>query len=199
MTNYIISRVNTDCIGSVTGLDWSPVAVQRLQGNAVYSKVLLCQSSILPFNTNEFDVAISIENLEHLYVNEVVPAIAEMTRVAKHIIIVTPAIHNIINLGWLNVEIPAAETDDEEISEEEYQALEGAVHKSAVLAHSMANAGFEIGSPDHGRYYAKSESLNLNEITALGLSKTDIESTNQRYINLLHNSRDLYRALNENL
>lgn len=199
MMSQVLSRLPKSAVESVTGIDWSPAAIDRLQGTSIYSSVVLCKSSTLPFKDNEFDIAISIENLEHLYRDDVVPAIVDMARIAYAIVIVTPTMADVINLQWLDSEIPQATADTDTVSELDFQALEGAVHKSTVTPASMAQAGFYVGNPNHGRYYAVSSTIVPAHIQVIGiLPDYSSECLNTRYIHLLHNSRNLHsKILNE--
>jgi SAM-dependent methyltransferase len=196
MMKYIIDRVGKDKIVRLVGLDWSPTAVERLNLLDFYNQIFLCQSSKLPVSAKEFDIAISIENLEHLYLDDVIPAIQEMSRVAEHIIIVTPTPQDVINFNWLGREIPEAEHDTDPISDKEYQVLEGAVHKSVALPDSMITAGFEIGSRDHGRYFASSDGININNIIIKGIKPiNDFVTMQDKYCKLLRASLGLHKEL----
>jgi SAM-dependent methyltransferase len=191
----IQNQCGKDMFSKRVGLDWSPVAVERLHGSDIYDEVKLCQSSKLPFADKEFDIAISIENLEHLYVDDVKPALEEMMRIAKYIVVVTPNHSDVINHSWLNWEIHEASIDPEPIDIVEFQVLEGAVHKSVVIPESMVQAGFEIGQLDHGRYFAESDKVDLNKIVVIGIHPIEADSIETKYQMLLRASLSIDHAL----
>ena len=84
-----------------------------------HNTVLLCSSDRLPVDQNNFDIALSLENVEHLYSEQVIKAIDEMKRVAKTIIISTPTPAMCINLPWLMPEIVEAIRDNAPIDDGE--------------------------------------------------------------------------------
>jgi len=191
----IVQHCGTHMFANIVGIDWSPAAVERLQSSTIYQQVLLCESSELPFDDQAFDLAISIENLEHLYVEAVVPAIKQMARVAEYILIITPTFDDVINHDWLNRERAAAAQDSEPIDAVEYQILEGAVHKSAIVISSMRAAGFTLGAWDHGRYMGRSADINMNIIHVEGISPVPADSFESQYQLLLKASQELDQHL----
>lgn len=191
----IIAHCGADMFDKKIGLDWSPSAVARLQDSELYDQVLLCESSELPFDTEAFDIAISIENVEHLYVDDVVPAIKQMARVATYIIIITPTFTDVINHDWLTRERAAAAVDPEPIDATEYQILEGAVHKSAIVISSMREAGFKLGAGDHGRYMGKSIDIKFPIIHVEGIRPISADSYETKYQLLLKASQELDQHL----
>lgn len=100
--------------GYVAGVDWSPATVQRHNSSEdpIYDEVVLCSSDRLPHEGKRFDLALSMENLEHLYEQDSVSAISEMMRVAKFIVISTPPPSDCINFRWLYPELVEAVLDD---------------------------------------------------------------------------------------
>ena len=192
----IVRHCGEHAFSQRVGLDWSVEAVNRLKTSTIYNQVKLCQSSELPFDNGEFDIAISIENLEHLYASDVLPAIREMMRVADKIVIITPHPRDVVNLGWLRNEISATIRDREVLNAEDYQMLEGAVHKSVVVPSTMATAGFKLGAGDHGRYSASSAAVDLDQIEVIGINASDAEPLERKYLNLLKASLALDSRLN---
>ena len=118
-----------------------------------------------------------------------------MMRVANYIIIITPTPADVINHDWLGREIPAALADIESINEVEYQMLEGAVHKSVVIPETMLDANFELGLSSHGRYFAKSDNVNLDKIKVIGISPNKEETFELKYQTLLKESLGLSQTL----
>lgn len=172
------------------GIDWSPAAVARLQTTAIYDYVILAQSNQLPFDSDSFDIAFSLENLEHLYVHDVIPAIQEMQRVADWIVITTPLPQYVIDHEWLNKEIPLAQADTVTVDVAEFQAMEGTVHKSVVFPDSIQRAGFVSHNELYGRYTARSCDIDISKITVQGIEPVPFNcSYNQTYIDLLQSAR----------
>lgn len=192
----IVDSVGIDKFLHRAGVDWSATAVELLNAKDTFNQVVHCQSSTLPFADQEFDIAMSIENLEHLYYEQVIPAIEELKRVARYVILITPLPQDVINRQWLGMEIPLAEADTEPVGFSEYLVLEGTVHKSTVYPESMARAGFDISqATSHGFYFAESSNININEIKAAGINNftvpADTDNYNQHYVELLHKSNNL--------
>ena len=187
-------KIGSKYFKKVVGVDWSQPVVDKHKYLNIFTDAVLCKSSTLPFEDKEFDVAISMENLEHLYNDDVINAIKEMKRVANYVIITTPLPIEVINIPWLDSEIPLAEQDEEPLSAEEYRVIEGAVHKSVVLPESMRDAGFKHYGNYHGYYFAKSDEIDLDKIKFIGLDEEDVDEDfnfNKLYVNLLKRSRAL--------
>jgi SAM-dependent methyltransferase len=186
--------VGKETFSRTVALDWSTKAVDLLKTKDVYNEVYLAQSSKLPFKDQEFDVVLSIENLEHLYKEDVIPAIEEMKRVAKYIILVTPLPSHVINHHFLNGEISEAKSDKEYLNYEEFIVLEGTIHKSVVYPNSMNDAGFQTEAKSHGYYFGQSNNIDTNMIKFVGIPKTETPTDidlRDYYLKLLENSKNL--------
>jgi ubiquinone/menaquinone biosynthesis C-methylase UbiE len=157
----------------IEAIDWSPATVEKLQSDAssVYDAVTLCGSDKLPFREGEFDIALSMENLEHLYGQRSIDSIKEMARVARHVVITTPLPQDCINLGFLYPEAMEAILDQVPISQREFICLESAIHKSTLFPKSMARAGFVVKATNHGHYFAKSSGIQFDSIQCLGIEE----------------------------
>lgn len=176
------------------GIDWSQRAVELLQEQRIYDSVVHAQSSVLPFANREFDVAISMENIEHLYSDQIIPAISELCRVASYVIITTPRPEDCINQEWLSKEIPEAELDTDPMDYSDWLLLEGAAHKSIINPESMLEAGFSWDYPLHGKYFGISDNVDVSKIRYSALAQEPLPDTDdyrQHYIKLLKDSLKL--------
>lgn len=196
----IKQRVTFPIIAS--GVDWSPATVEYHQSpTSPYAEVSLCDASRLPFRDGHFDVALSMENIEHLYSDGVGPSIQEMARVAQYVLISTPLPGDLINFDFLESELHAAINDSEPLSLRDYNCLESAVHKSCVLPSSLASAGFVSGSEVHGIFFAESRVINHDQIKVIGLQKGSVPPTASDYryfyLRLLADSAALHFKLEE--
>jgi len=192
----ITNDVGIEKFSKRVGIDWSTKTVELLKTQNIIDEVYHCESDRLPFADKQFDIAISIENLEHLYVDAVIPAIEELKRVAEYVILITPLPQDVINQEWLSLEIPAAEQDNDPIDYAEYLILEGTVHKSTVYSESMHEAGFisDGGIAGHGCYFGTSDSIDTTKIKYVGLTENilpDATDFRQQYIKLLYDSKNL--------
>ena len=133
------------------GIDFSPRAVSYAETYGAYDRVVLAESASLPLGDQEVDVALSIENLEHLYPDEVGPALAELVRIARRrVIISTPWPWDVVNVRWIESELREARADSDPMDRAEFHVLAGAVHKSTLLPEQMAAAGFRCASLARG-------------------------------------------------
>lgn len=155
----------------IEGVDWSPATIEKHQADAssVYDQVTLCQSDRLPFQEGQFDLAISMENLEHLYGDASIRAIAELARVAKHVLISTPLPQDCINFRWIHPEIVEAIMDPLPIAHRDYICLESAVHKSTLFPSTMEKAGFKCLLGQHAFYLAESAQVHAEQIACVGI------------------------------
>ena len=128
------------------GVDFSPATIDYLNKEKIFDEVYLCSSDKLPLKDKSCDVSLSMENLEHLYIDQVYNALSELIRISDYIIITTPAPEYCMNLNWIIPEIEEAEQDDIPLSEYYYICLESSVHKSTIYPESMKKCGFEIRS-----------------------------------------------------
>lgn len=189
----------------VEGIDWSPATVAKHQSDpdSVYDKVTLCASDKLPFADGEFDLALSMENIEHLYGQLCVGAVAEMARVATRLIVTTPLPSDCINFAWLYPETVEAILDDVPLSEHDFVCLESAVHKSTVFPASMVAAGFVQMGRGHGYYVGESAKIDVSLIRCVGIDQAlvysrrgvEVNPLKDRYLRLLAQSAALHREI----
>lgn len=126
------------------GVDFSAKAVRELKKRRIYERVIRASSDRLPLPDKSVDTALCLENLEHLYADQVQAAIRELCRVArKRVVITTPWPGQAINREFLAGELAAALADEDALGAQEFGDLVGYAHKSVVLPGSMVAAGFE--------------------------------------------------------
>ena len=78
------------------------MAIRRVERHSIYDELLLADSAALPLDDRSVDTSLSMENLEHLFPDEVPAAVAELVRIAKRrVVISTPAPWTVINRFWL--------------------------------------------------------------------------------------------------
>jgi SAM-dependent methyltransferase len=161
-----------------TGVDWSPATFEfhHRREDKIYDEVHLCDSARLPFPDKNFDFALSMENLEHLYSDGCIGAIRELCRIARYVLITTPWPRDCVNVNWLNHELREAAFDRVPMGERDFQCMESAVHKSTVYPNSMVEAGFSIMSFKHGIYFAASDKIDAGRIKYTSME--DIRSGN---------------------
>jgi SAM-dependent methyltransferase len=135
----------------LVGVDFSPVAIERLKHFMVYDELRLAEASALPLEDKSVDTTLSMENLEHLFPSEVGPALAELARTARRrVVITTPAPWTVINRPWIAQEIEEAEVDTASLTYEEFIVLAGCIHKSSLTPRQMTRIGFNVlGRPGH--------------------------------------------------
>ena len=177
----------------VGGVDWSPATVHFHATSGIYDEMLPADSAALPVADQSWDVALSMENLEHLYGDQSVSAIRELVRVGRFVIITTPVPRDVVNRAWLHGEIAEAEADPLPLSAREYTCLESAVHKSALDPESMAAAGFTRvqTAPAHGHYFAPAQQVRAEQIRCLGIDEVPApegDDHRARYVALLRAS-----------
>jgi ubiquinone/menaquinone biosynthesis C-methylase UbiE len=182
-----------------TGLDWSPATVKMHSSTDIYDDVKLADSSALPFEDKQFDLSISMENLEHLYGNLSVESLKEMARVSNYIVISTPLPHQVINFSFLKDELLAANLDKLPLTLHDYVCLESAIHKSTLFPSSLTDAGFVRLESNHGVYFGESRKIDFEKIISLGieddeneLDSLSPEDLKKRYIDLLVKSASLH-------
>jgi ubiquinone/menaquinone biosynthesis C-methylase UbiE len=196
----LIAKIIPDTFSTIHGIDWSPatVALHKQSSSSIYNEMCLCDSSVLPYQDDEFDIALSMENLEHLYGNGSMSSLNELQRIAKHVIITTPLPSHVINFGWIYPELVEATLDQVPLTEHDYICLESAVHKSTLFPKAMKKAGFSLESKTHGIYFGKSSELALNEVSYVAIEQ--FENTNQislktKYLELLGKSAALHAQI----
>ena len=193
----------------IEGIDWSPATVKfhSIKKSDPYDVVRLCSSDKLPYENNEFDICLSMENLEHLYEQKSINAINEMKRVANFIVITTPCPDEVVNYDFLHHEINAALYDPLPLKESEFICLESAVHKSVLIPKSLRKAGFrKFSKLNHSFFWAKSDAISLKEIICIGIRDINQQQTfindnknsdyRGKYLNLLVDSLALDQQLN---
>jgi ubiquinone/menaquinone biosynthesis C-methylase UbiE len=176
------------------GIDFSPATVSYLKDKNIFDEVFLASSDTLPIGTKSCEVAISMENLEHLYEEQVLNALKELIRVSNHVIITTPRPQDCMYMPWLSYEILEATNDHIPLNERDYICLESCVHKSIVFPKSMKKCGFNVAvwSGLSMVYYGKSSEINLEHLEFIGINKTELNtrknyvSFKEKYLTLLH-------------
>lgn len=175
----------------MVGIDFSPATIAYLQTQPIFHEAHLCSSATLPLATKSTTVSLSMENLEHLYYEDVYDALMEQQRVSEYMIITTPLPTEVMNLSWLMRELPEAMNDDVPLTEHDYTCLESAVHKSIVYPHSMAKCGFQMAWTGLSMvYFGKSSEIDLQHVVYDGIRRTQMEqptfpSRKERYVALL--------------
>ena len=98
----------------IVGLDFSATAITYASKFGAYDEVRLANAGELPATSAEFETALSMENLEHLWIDELGGAIEELIRVSsREVLITTPWPWEVINKQWLIAELKAAVLDTE--------------------------------------------------------------------------------------
>lgn len=183
------------------GLDFSEATYNFLQNSKIFDEVFLGCSNKLPLDDKCIDLSLSMENLEHLYEENVYNAMVELKRISKCIIITTPNATGVIDLKWLRDEITQAENDNVELTEFEYNCLSSAVHKSTIFPISLLNCGFKQITKvhhNHSIFYGISNEINLEKLEYLGITQDELLNTDNykdKYVNLLYKSRDLLEKI----
>ena len=193
-----LRRLNKKRFKNVSAIDWSPATVDYHKTSKIYTECKLAESSFLPYQDNEFDLAICMENLEHLYGDKSIAAINEMKRISKMIVISTPFPQACINFEFLKEELFEAQLDPFPITAYDYVCLESAIHKSTIFPQSLIQSGFKMLPGNHGIYFANSLDINIDKIECIGIDEDliDFKSLNEeelklKYINLLIKSAQL--------
>ncbi len=162
----------------LVGIDFSPVAIDRLRGFNIYDELLLADASTLPLEDASVDTALSMENLEHLFPADVVPALRELARIARRRVVVsTPAPWMVINRGWLASEILEAKNDTVPMGYDEFLVLAGCIHKAVIEPERMRSMGFQVvelyGRPvqvqDSLIYWAEPADIRLDRLGVPGI------------------------------
>lgn len=192
----LIKKLLPKAFISILGIDWSPATVELHKTNpdSIYDEIRLCDSTKLPYDDNEFDIALSMENLEHLYGDGCVRSLEEMKRISKYLVITTPLPTHVINFAWIYPELVEATLDQIPLSSHDYICLESAVHKSTIFPKSMLNAGFSIEAKKHGVYFGASKDVDIKKISYVAIdmpANKSFNSNQQKYIWLLAKSVEL--------
>jgi len=83
------------------GVDFSPATINYLKTTHIFDELFLCSSDKLPLADKSCKVALSMENMEHLYIDQVYNALSELLRISEYIIITTPFPENCMNIPWI--------------------------------------------------------------------------------------------------
>lgn len=187
------------------GIDFSKKAIEKLKSRGVFDEVYLSSSDRLPLHEDSVDTAISMENMEHLYKEEVEGAVKELCRIAKSkVIITTPWPENVINLEFLDKELEEAMNDPDPIPYQEFLNLAGYIHKSTVIPHSMKLAGFSNPTKLNSRftmsalYVGEPSLIDASKIEIIGLAQRAYsakEDMRDDYIDLLNESKALAKEM----
>lgn len=176
------------------GIDFSKATVDYLKTQPIFHEIHLASAKTLPIRDNHCDIAISMENLEHLYCEDVMDALHELKRIGKYVIITTPVPHRVVNVPWLMGEIAEASLDAMPLNEHDYHCLESCVHKSVIFPESLLDAGFKqiqkYGSESEC-YYAETDTLDLSNIRFTGIHHASLLRNcdyKGKYIDLLNRS-----------
>jgi len=186
----ILKQIYPNC--KFIGVDFSQATMEYLKDTTIFDQIFLASSKKLPLPDKYTDIAISMENLEHLYIEDVLDALYELKRISKYIIITIPTPEAVINVPWLNKEINEAGNDDIPLTLRDYTCLESCVHKSVIYPESFFQAGFkQIKKYYSGSecYYAESDKIDLTKIRCMGLKKSD--NYKSIYLDLLNKSLNL--------
>jgi len=173
------------------GIDFSERAVDLLRQRNIYDEVYLADASGLPLRDKCVDTALSMENMEHLYPYQVQGALSELLRVARRqVVITTPAPWQAINRDFLGEEIPAAETDPDPLTYDEFAMLASYLHVCWLDPEQMAAAGFNFAHNRRGAprptggsmlYWAPPDQINLSGFaTVPGLNRNGIIADDSR-------------------
>jgi len=184
---------------SFIGVDFSKATVNFIKNsnNKIFDEIYFASSKKLPINDKYFDIVISMENLEHLYYEDVLDALYELKRTSKYIIITTPLPSYVVNIEWLNREIKEAKNDFIPLTEADYLCLESCVHKSTIMIESFINAGFKQDKQyktESVCYYAYSDDVNLEKIRFNGIKKSSLVKDCEYkdiYLDLLNKSLNM--------
>lgn len=135
----------------LVGVDFSPVAIERLRQFNIYNELVLADAATLPLPDASVDTALSMENVEHLFPAEIVPALRELARIARRrVVLSTPAPWTVVNRAWLRHELTEAELDPIPIGYEEFLVLAGCIHKTVIIPEIMHHFGFQVAT-DRGQ------------------------------------------------
>ena len=174
------------------GVDFSPATIEYLKNTNIFDEVILCSCDTLPFPDKYCNLAISMENLEHLYEDQVVNALKELIRISEYVIITTPRPDYCMFMPWLNSEINEATNDNIPLTEHDYTCLESCVHKSIVFPKSMKKCGFNMYWNGISMiYYGESSKINLDFLEYIGINKIQhykkkYDSLKEKYLTLLN-------------
>lgn len=186
------------------GIDRSARASCYAARYGPYDEVILGDSTALPLVARSVDVALSLENLEHLYPDEARLALAELARVARgSLIVTTPWPWTVVNGPWLEDELRLATRDPDPLGAGELQLLAGCIHKCGLDPDQLEAAGLTClvartaPHPVYAGDAARFDPSRLGEIVGIPRRPPAIGVTDFRaeYVRLLEDSLALRRRL----
>lgn len=159
----------------VDGLDFSKETCNFLLEEGHYDNVYYLNAEKLPFENNSYNTVLSIENLEHLYEEELMPAIKELYRVCcGTLIISTPPKSLVGSLEWAKAFYKATKEHKNIIPYSQYKEEESKLHKSCIDAKDFIAAGFSAYGDSKGNlitiesetcvYFANKKDINLEKL-----------------------------------
>ena len=128
---------------NIYGVDFAPKTITYLNNNKrdIFKKIIYASTAKIPLANKSVTLVLTMENLEHLYHNDIENAFKELVRISDFIIITIPIITHIVNIPWLTGEIKEAINDSIDLSEIEYESLAACVHKTGFYEESLIEAG----------------------------------------------------------
>jgi trans-aconitate 2-methyltransferase len=183
----------------IDGVEINKFAIENLLSNPKENPFTnLYNEDILDFQPKEkYDFCILVEVLEHLYLEDVIPTLQKLSKICKSLIITTPHPSSCFQLRFNLEEIKRTINDVDELNNFEFEAFEGAIHKSTVTPFSMRQAGFKVSKHDYDPnyvnnkwrtmiYFADTKNLRLNKIRIHGVQKrNEINNLKLNYLNLI--------------
>ena len=152
------------------GVDFLLGALRYAAEYGAYDRLVLATSDRLPLDDGEVDVALSLENIEHLYPAMVPTALSELVRIARRrVIITTPWPWDMRNRTWLRAELEKLEGIPF-LSRDQFLAVEGCFHKSTLTPDRLARVGFRCASIRRRRP-PLAHPVYVGEVDQLDLSK----------------------------
>lgn len=175
-----------DRLGKHLGVDCSVSGLKTAQEMANYDYVLPGDINNLPFLDKEFDLVIVFEIIEHLYKNQVIPCLKEWQRVSNYMVLSTPFAQDVINISFLKKEVNESSMDQDALYRQDYLALAGAVHKSALFHEGMTASGFKQVSKKVNVWHAATNSLEFDRIQHVGIDPQDLPPEDQDHRAVYH-------------
>lgn len=133
----------------VDAVDFSEKSVNYLRVSGNYHNVYFTNSCKLPLEDDKYNTVLCIENLEHLYEEEIYDALKELYRVCKErLIISTPPPLMVGNYTDTQKRFDYLSEKIDFISYEEYLEICVSLHKSCINVQSFLDAGFNTYGED---------------------------------------------------
>lgn len=73
----------------IDGIDWDKKTVNELSKHNIYDNVYLINSKELPFEDSSYSTVLCLENVEHLYEDEIKNAFNELYRITKDVLVIS--------------------------------------------------------------------------------------------------------------